>query len=124
MRIGKLGHPLTYREPTKTADDFGQKTRTWADVGSLWGDVRTLNGREALAAQAMKATATHVITIRAQGYPVRVTGRLVDAAPQSGSPAGLYDITAVVDEEGRNRALKVYAVEVLTPDDTADESNL
>lgn len=122
MRAGKLAHRLVYQEATTAPDRYNAPVETWADVGNLWGDVRTPNGRELLAAQAFKSTVTHVIEVRAQTYPIKPTGRILDLDALAGTP-GLYQLVAITDPDGRRRRLVLFAVETIAPDAT-DASNL
>lgn len=122
MRAGKLTHRLVYEEPTETADSYGQLVATWSTVGSLWGEVRTPNGREALIAQTLRDHVSHVVTVRAQTYPIKPTGRIRDLDALPGT-SGVYAIVSATDELGDRRSLKLYTSEVVTPTST-NASNL
>lgn len=122
MRAGALNHRLVYEESTEVADAMGQLTTTWSTVGNLWGEVRTPNGREALVAQTLRGHVSHVLTVRAQTYPILPTGRIRDLDALAGT-TGLYQLVAVADEFGDRRALKLYATELVSPA-TSSSSNL
>jgi head-tail adaptor len=118
MRAGLLRHRLLYQEPLKIPNGLGQRATTgWTDIGELWGNVRAPSGREAIQAQSMKATISHVIEIRKPTFALLPKGRLIDSDGQGG--LATYKIAAAIDVEGRNRMLTVFASQVVEQGDAA-----
>lgn len=64
MRSGRLRHRLELQAPAEVADSFGQRRKTWTTVGTYWGEVRPLAGREAEVARQTRADLTHAVTTR------------------------------------------------------------
>jgi SPP1 family predicted phage head-tail adaptor len=123
MMGGKLNHRLRYEEATDAADALGQLVPTWATVIPLvWGEVRTLSGREAVRAQAWQVAVDHVVSIRWPFAQIKPSGRFVDLDVTTGNP-GVYNVVRAVDEDGRNQSLTVYVAEQLQPTATGT-SNL
>jgi SPP1 family predicted phage head-tail adaptor len=69
LRIGKLRHRVTIQQNTPTRNAHGEMVDTWADVTTVWGEVKQLDGRENFAAQQFDAKTTTLITIRSDSYP-------------------------------------------------------
>ena len=90
-------HRLKVQEPQLTFDDTGGQVETWVDVAEVWGEVRGLNGRERLYADAFEGELTHKLTLR---QPVALTAKsrlLCEDVP--------YDVVAFYDPDGQDRVL-------------------
>ena len=65
MQAGKLRHRITLQSLTETQNpSTGAITKTWADVATVWGDVRFLGGLETLKADATTAVRKCSVRIR------------------------------------------------------------
>jgi len=66
MEAGKLRHPVTIQTPTRTKDDLGGYTETWATLTETWAWVSPVSGAyaERLVGAKVAAATTHLITIR------------------------------------------------------------
>lgn len=63
-RAGQLRQRITVQSATRTTDEGGGHTTTWADLASLWANVEALGGSERYAAQAVEGVADYTVTIR------------------------------------------------------------
>lgn len=62
---GKLRHRITLQSKgTPTRDAMGGEVVTWADVATVWAEVRALSGRALIAAQQAQSEVIATITIR------------------------------------------------------------
>lgn len=100
---------LRYEIPTTTDDAFGDPTETTTTTLEFRGSVRSPNGRELLAAQAIRAVVSRVIESRFPGYPFDPRGRIVDLTDPD--HVRTYQIVSSVDPDGRRERLVTYAVE-------------
>lgn len=64
MRAGTLRQRVTIQTPSTTRNDRGAEVISWADVATVWAEVRTPDGRERTANEQVVAMATHVVTMR------------------------------------------------------------
>ena len=68
-----LNRPLVLEDPVEVADGAGGLTISWVPLGSLWGEVKPVSGREADGEEVLVATVGFRITVRgaAAGSPQR-----------------------------------------------------
>jgi SPP1 family predicted phage head-tail adaptor len=101
--IGALRQRLTLEAPVRTEGEGGTVTVTWNPVATLSASVIPLSGRELVRADGIGARVTHEIIVRYQE----------DLAPAMRITAGgrIFDIHAVLDEDGRRRWLKCLCEE-------------
>lgn len=92
MNAGKMRDRVTLQVRAAGTDAWGQPLEGWADVATIWADVRFLSGVEAVRAGAERASATASVRIRPRA--VTTAHRLLIA----GKP---YDITVVLPALGR-----------------------
>ena len=65
MQAGQLTHRVTFQQPTNAVDDYGQPVPGgFADVASVFANVRPMGSSERLAAAQMQSGQTHVVTVR------------------------------------------------------------
>ena len=119
--MGTFDHVLRHETKTETADATGQLTETWSTNAMVWGRVRSPNGREWLAAQAFRATVSHMIDSHYATGPFSPHSRLVDVSEPDAER--IYNVVSSLDPDGRRRTLLTYVVEVVDPAST-DASNL
>jgi SPP1 family predicted phage head-tail adaptor len=115
MRAGDLRRRVTFEKRSSSVDTFGQQQTTWATVlDGVPADIARLSGRELVAAGAINAEATHMITIRyhpAFADPMAVAAMRIRYV--NGDVTRVFNIqtAAIVDE--RNRAIEIIAGEGL-----------
>lgn len=63
MQAGKLRNTVTIQQQTAGQDEIGQPM-TWADVATLWADIRHLSGMEAAKAGTVASTVKASIRFR------------------------------------------------------------
>lgn len=47
MNAGRLRHRIEVQEPTETMSDDGDPVVSWSTIGTVWGQVEPVRGREA-----------------------------------------------------------------------------
>jgi SPP1 family predicted phage head-tail adaptor len=115
MRAGRLRHRLIFEESTETASPSGsgEMLKTWNEVGTRWGSVDPLSGKELFTAQQTSSRVSHRITIRnrppARTQPpaqlrIRISG-------QTSAPVKLYHPIASLDWESRGIESTIFAEE-------------
>jgi SPP1 family predicted phage head-tail adaptor len=67
---GSLRHRVTVQRCTKTQDSYGQDVLTWADLLTMWAQVRAMTGNEVEAAKQTAAEAR--FKIRSWWPPVTI----------------------------------------------------
>lgn len=61
---GNFRHRITIQYPVSTKDELNQTITSWEDLKSVWADIKTLQGREYIAAAAAKAEKNSRFIIR------------------------------------------------------------
>ena len=64
LAAGRLKHRITISRGTRTPTGKGGFTTTWAPVATVWAEVISLNGREAVIANALQGVSSYRITVR------------------------------------------------------------
>lgn len=65
MRAGKLRNRVTIQSPGQGVDDFGMPTQqTWADVDTVWAEIKPITGRERWASDWTANIATVAVSMR------------------------------------------------------------
>jgi SPP1 family predicted phage head-tail adaptor len=105
MRAGELRHRVELQRATITRDPMGGEVKTWAQLGIHWASVEPLTGQETFAAQQEGAKVD--VRIRLRYEP----GIVPTLRVRHG--ARIYDVTAVLDLEGRHRELHLMATEAV-----------
>lgn len=59
-----LDQRVTFLREVTTPDGMGGSTVTWAEIATVWADVRPMSGREREQSQRLDAQSNYVITIR------------------------------------------------------------
>jgi SPP1 family predicted phage head-tail adaptor len=110
VNVGKLRHRVQHVRDTTASDDLGDMVPTPTTVGTYWGQVVTLSGREAVNAQQLRAETTHRVTLRWQGTSVDVKpgDKLV-------YNSRTFSILWVNNLDERNRQIDAYCTEVISP---------
>ena len=55
---------LTLQQKTGTRDSYGQSINTWVDIATVWGEVETVGGVEALHGKQVNSAINHKVTVR------------------------------------------------------------
>ena len=91
VRAGALNSRVTIQSPTATQDAAGQPIPTWAEVATVWANVRHLSGVESIKADAEASTVKASIRIRKRPD--------IDASMRVVHGASNYQIRAVLPDE-------------------------
>lgn len=111
MQIGRLRHRVTIEHRTLSQDDHGAAIRSWADVISVWAEVRTPAGIERFAPEVdqVKATLTHSVRIRG-GLGTFTPGMRVLWGTRT------LEVVSVTDPDGRGEAQVLLCTEIVEVD--------
>lgn len=91
MDAGRLNCRVTIRQRQAGEDDHGQPLETWADVCTVWAEIRHPSGLETIKAGA------EVSVVRASIKVRRRTG--ITSAMQLVHGGRTYDIEAILPDE-------------------------
>ena len=100
-----LNRRVTIQSRTSAIDSYGQQVTTWTDVVSCWASIETQSGRELLAAQAINAELTDMVTIL---YRTTIT-----AAMRVLYQSRVLNIQSVIDPDTAHVALQLMCSEGL-----------
>jgi SPP1 family predicted phage head-tail adaptor len=98
MKAGQLRHPVKLQSLVAGQDAIGQPTMVWADVASIWADIRFVNGLEVVKADASVSVARCSIRIRYRAG-VNAGMRIAEGTTY------YYDINAVLPDSTGKRFL-------------------
>ena len=71
LDAGKLRHRLVLQRPVVTLDSDGAQIHTWEDVGTVWGSIEPISGREFVQSAAVQSQVTVRITLALAAGPAR-----------------------------------------------------
>lgn len=105
MRAGLLRHRLRIEEAVDVinANGDGQPVKAWNVLGTVWGSVEPLTGRELFSAQQVSARTTHKITLRARSISPK--HRLIYGQR-------IFHLTSIANKSERDISLEIMAEEV------------
>ena len=109
MRAGELRHRITLQQAMETRNSFGEVTRTWSDVATVWASVQALSGREYLEAKQLRKAVTTRIVIR---WRDDVTPAMRARWSDPAGTTHIYDIESVIPDATSRRTLTLMCVEV------------
>lgn len=110
MRAGDLRHRIELQEHAAGRDALGQPSTEWTSVATVWAALAPLAGRELLAAQAVSAEVTHLVTIR---YQAQFASPRRMAAMRFLYAGRIFNIHASIDPEERHHMLELSCSEGL-----------
>lgn len=115
MRIGDLRRRVSFQTRTGGVDSFGQQQTTWSDLfTNVPAEIQSLSGRELLAAQAVNAEVSHMVTVRYHAglaSPSAVAGlRIVYV---NAGITRIFNIASAINVDERNRTIELLAFEGL-----------
>ena len=92
MQAGRLNRRCQLQSPSQSVDELGQPIPGWADVATVWADIRMKSGLESIKAGASVSTVQASIRVR---YRAGITAgmRVVHNLTN-------YEITAVLPDVG------------------------
>lgn len=94
MRAGLLNNRITVQQLAGGVDALGQPVQTWANLATLWADIRHSSGVESIKADALTSSVRASIRIR---YRTDITTGMRAVGPLS-----TYNIVAVLpDMQGK-----------------------
>ena len=102
--IGKLRHRVTIQEFTSVRKTGGGRTKTWADLTTVWAHVMPKAKDEIINAMQLEGATDHVVTIRYRDE-VNTNQRI-----KFGSR--YFSIKSLVNIEEKGRFLEIEAREV------------
>lgn len=109
MRAGKLRHRVAIQAKTLTQDAYGEMVATWATAETVWGELTPLiaGTREAFTQQGDQWQARVAYQCRLRHRELSpVTNRLL-------IEGRYFEVTAVMDPDGRTHELLAMCFEVL-----------
>lgn len=93
MQAGKLNRRVTIQYQGAGHDEWNQPIPAWADLVTVWANIRHLSGRETIKADAVTSTVRASIRIRYRAD--------VDAGMRVIHQGTVYSIVAVLPDEQR-----------------------
>lgn len=60
----RLNRRITLQARGTGFDDYGQPSEAWADVATVWANIKPISGREKLAAMAVDVQTSQTVMIR------------------------------------------------------------
>lgn len=99
-----MRHRITVQTPTET-NELGERVITWTDLIETWAEILPVQGNERFLDHQRYADVTHRVRMRwLAGVTLTPKQRLVFAGR-------VFEITAVLNVEERNRELIVMCTE-------------
>ena len=105
MNIGRMRQRVTLQQKSTTTTARGAEVATWADVATVWAEVRSPSGRERVAGELEVAQATHLVVIRKRDDTTSVL------RVQWGTR--VLSVLAVLDLDNRGRFQTLECVELI-----------
>lgn len=102
MLTGKLRHRVTLQANTPSQDSYNEPIDSWANVATVWGEVRQQSGREALSNATDQEVSTLMYTVVTR-YRSDITINPYTHRWVWGTK--VLDILAVRDPDGRSRTV-------------------
>lgn len=99
INTGDFRHRINIQKPVETEDDLGQKDITWEDVKLVWAMIKTVQGREYLAAAANHSENTVRFVIR--------YSKGIDSSMRIVYKDKVYEIDSVINDDEMNKTLTI-----------------
>ncbi|MFS7239302.1 phage head closure protein [Serratia proteamaculans] len=100
MRTGTMRHRVTIQNFTTIELPSGQEKEVWADVATVWAEVKAISGRELVASGAEKSEVTVRIWLR---YRADVSSASRILWRQQGHERMAYNIVAAIPDPEASR---------------------
>ena len=103
MEAKRLRHRVTIQQPVKTVNARGGRTKSWADVWTVWAGIEPLSAREIEQNHQLEGEAEVRIVMRYR------RGITTDMRIKYGDR--YFKITGILDPDERHKELRLYVVE-------------
>lgn len=111
MRAGRLRTRIQVQREVIVRGAHNQTRSEWVTFATVYGEVRSATGREAVAGGSLRADCDCAVTCRFFAAAIAPTDRLkIDSR--------ILNITAAYDPDGRRRELVILAIEPRAPERT------
>lgn len=97
----RINRRITIRQPRDVPDGHGGFTTEWQDIATVWAEVISQNGREAVIASALQGVSSYRITIRWRSG--------VSPEQQIDYDGKTLNIRSADDPDGKRTALVIFA---------------
>lgn len=97
ISVTTLNRVIIIQTPTRTSDEFGGGTVTWATFSTVWSHINPKNAREDFHSKHLEHRVTHEITIR------YLSGVLSNMRISYGSR--IFQIKGIMNVEEKNQFL-------------------
>lgn len=108
MNPGLLKHRITLLKLVASEDDIGNTVEEWQEVRTCWAMIKTVSGREYIAAASVQAERTYRFIIR---YT-----KGIDEAMKIQYDGRLFDIKSVLNDDEERKTLTIIATERVAVD--------
>lgn len=106
IEAGAMRQRVTLKRPTVVTDAFGQSTRTWTDVATVWAQVVNNGGGTSLTASRTQITYNHTIRLRPS-----TTLAGIDATWRVEYKGRLMEISSLAEQFNLNALLELECAE-------------
>lgn len=106
LNPGKLRHRVTIQRKEQTRDSGGGYIEEWVDQETVWAEVKPLQGRRLIEAQAVNAELSHEVTMRYR------LGMLQVAKNRLLYHGRIFEIDSVINIDERKHLLMLTCKEV------------
>lgn len=110
MQAGNLRKRATLQVQSTSQSTSGQAALTWSDVATIWCEISPVSGRESPIGEQMKSATTHKITLR---YRSEFADPQASAVYRLVYKGRFFNISAILNQDERNRAIVIQATEGL-----------
>lgn len=100
---GQFRHRIAFLEPVTVTDEIGQEETEWKEFKKAWAMIKTVSGREYLAAASVQAERTYRFIIR---YTKGINEKM-----KIEYDGRLFDIKSVLNDDEERKTLTIIATE-------------
>lgn len=104
MKAGDLRDRITIQRATSGDDGYGNVIASWADLATIWANIRETPGKETVAAGRIEASRTATIRVRASSL-----SRSISAADRVVARGQVWNIRSVIEIDRATLELLVEA---------------
>ena len=106
-KVGQMRHRMTIQSQVATPDGMGGSTITWADVATVWADIRPVSGAERAQADRLMLDVSHSILMRHRALSATTERLTMDGR--------VFNVVSLYDADESRSHLKVLAREDAVP---------
>jgi SPP1 family predicted phage head-tail adaptor len=103
VRVGHLRDSITIETPSGSVSSYGEPVDTWTTFATVFGELRSVSGREYMQSERIQGDVSHMITIR------HLTGLLPKMRAKIGTR--IFEIIAVLPDRTNAKFQQVIARE-------------